>query len=74
MKVGDLVWFIKPHNNLNTHGIIIEKVHDPLASGNDVFKVLWQNGTIGNNVWDYDLVPLQGALAGYYGAINGKTI
>jgi len=22
---------------------------------NKVFKVLWQNGTIGNNIWDYDL-------------------
>jgi hypothetical protein len=41
--------------------------------GNDVFKVLWNDGTIGNNVWDYDLWPLMGVLKGYYGkVINGK--
>ena len=70
MKVGDLVWFVVPHNNLNTYGLIIEQVHDPLALGNEVFKVLWHDGTIGNYVWGCDLVPLQGYLAGYYGAIN----
>ena len=55
MKVGDLVWFVKPHNDRNMYGIIIERVNDPLAFNNDVFKILWRDGTIGNNLWSYDL-------------------
>tara|TARA_R110000737_G_C14256598_1_gene427667 strand:+ start:438 stop:575 length:138 start_codon:yes stop_codon:yes gene_type:complete len=39
-------------------GIIIERVFDPLASTNDVFNVLWGNGSLGKNVWDYDLVVI----------------
>ena len=52
MKVGDLVVTIYgPYRR----GLLIEQVQDRLAMNNKVFKVLWQNGTIGNNVWDYDL-------------------
>jgi hypothetical protein len=28
---------------------------------NDVFTVLWHDGKIGNNVWDYDLVVISEA-------------
>jgi len=52
VKVGDLVVTVYgPHRR----GILIEQVQDRLAMNNKVFKVLWQNGTIGNNIWDYDL-------------------
>jgi len=52
VKVGDLVVTIYgPYRR----GLLIEQVQDRLAMNNKVFKVLWQNGTIGNNVWDYDL-------------------
>jgi hypothetical protein len=52
MQVGDLV---KTIGGFYRRGILIERVHDPLAQHNKVFKVLWANGTMGNNVWDYDL-------------------
>jgi hypothetical protein len=52
VKVGDLV---KTVCGFYRRGILIEQVRDKLAMHNKVFKVLWQNGTIGNNVWDYDL-------------------
>jgi hypothetical protein len=39
-------------------GVLLEKVHDPLAMNNDVFTVLWRDGKIGNKVWDYDLVVI----------------
>ena len=55
MKVGDLVKQVLSHNRENLTGILIEKVHDPLAMNNDVFRVLWSDGNIGNNVWNYDL-------------------
>ena len=55
MKVGDLVRYARPHRRKNLVGVLLEKVHDPLASPNDVFRVLWHDGKIGNNVWDYDL-------------------
>ena len=41
-------------------GIILERVHDPLAMSNKVFKVWWGDGTVGNNVWDYDLTSSDG--------------
>jgi len=46
------------HKRENLIGVLIEKVHDPLAMNNDVFRVLWRDGKIGNNVWDYDLVVI----------------
>ena len=59
MKVGDLVK--DNHPNYPPHhrriGVIVESVghNKGLGCTNKVFKVLWRNGTIGNNVWDYDL-------------------
>jgi len=52
MKVGDLVVTVYGQYR---RGLLIEQVQDRLAMNNKVFKVLWQNGTIGNNIWDYDL-------------------
>ena len=53
MKVGDLV----KHYFTEGLGIILREVHDPLCSTttNKVFDILWQEGTIGHNVWSYDL-------------------
>ena len=58
MKVGDLVRHVLAHKRENLIGVLIEKVHDPLAMNNDVFRVLWRDGKIGNNVWDYDLAVI----------------
>jgi len=58
MKKGDLVCLSRCGElsaEYNMLGVIIEEVHDPLAMHNDVFKVWWTDGTVGNNVWDYDL-------------------
>jgi hypothetical protein len=52
MQVGDLV---KTVVGFYRRGILIERVHDPIAVNSKVFKVLWVDGTMGNNVWDYDL-------------------
>ena len=52
MKVGDLV---KTVAGFYRCGILVERVYDPLAMSNKVFKVRWSNGTLGNNVWEYDL-------------------
>ena len=54
MKVGDLV--ISAYGDVRIRrGLLIEQIHDKTAMNNKVFKVLWQDNTIGNNVWDYDL-------------------
>ena len=58
MKVGDMVKHVLAHERENLVGIIIEKAHDQLAMTNDVFSVMWRNGMVGNNVWDYDLVVI----------------
>ncbi len=55
MKVGDMVKRVVRSRSAHRVGIIVEKVHDPRATANDVFSVLWRDGKIGNNVWDYDL-------------------
>ena len=47
MKVGDLVKHVFAHKRENLIGVLIEKVHDPLAMNNDVFRVLWRDGKIG---------------------------
>ena len=39
-------------------GIIVERVFDPLASTNGVFNIIWRDGSLGKNVWDYDLVMI----------------
>ena len=56
LKVGDFVkseypsWTGRPVR----HGFIIEELLKSRAL-NRVFKVLWTNGEIGNNVYHYDL-------------------
>ena len=60
MKVGDLVKDNHPSRfrvEPNKIGVLIENVghNKGLGCTNKRFKVLWHNGTIGNNVWDYDL-------------------
>jgi hypothetical protein len=40
-------------------GIILEK-ELMYRSTNKVFKIWWFDGTIGNNVWDYDLLSNDG--------------
>ena len=54
MKVGDLVKDNHPSwAGAERVGVI---VGDTLSAfHNKAFKVLWRDGTIGNNVWDYDL-------------------
>ena len=56
MKVGDFVKHVFAHPKQKMVGVIIEKVFDPLATSNDVYNVVWMDGTVGKNVWDYDLV------------------
>lgn len=57
MKVGDLVRHVLSHKHENMIGIILGIVEQP-RSDNDVFNVLWNDGKIGNNVWDYDLAVI----------------
>jgi hypothetical protein len=53
VKEGDLV---RTTYSSPRHGILIERVQDPfLGMTNKVFTVLWENGTIGSAVWEYDL-------------------
>lgn len=56
MKVGFLVkcyyrqWY-------GMVGLIIKEVREPLCetTTNKVFDILFQDGTIGHNIWNYDL-------------------
>ena len=52
MKIGDLV---KTVHGPYRRGFIVEQVQDRLALNNKVFRVLWLDGSVGNNIWDYDL-------------------
>jgi hypothetical protein len=52
VKIGDLV---KTVVGFHRRGLLVKRIHDPLAQRNKVFKILWVDGTMGNNVWDYDL-------------------
>jgi len=52
VKVGDMV---KTVHGFYRRGLLIEQAQDRLAMNNKVFRVLWHNGTVSNNVWDYDL-------------------
>lgn len=56
MKVGDLVKDNQPFASERV-GVIISESNDRYVSMalNRAFKVLWRDGTIGNNVWDCDL-------------------
>ena len=53
MKVGDLVKDNHP-TGPRWVGIVVGSVPHSTAL-NKVFKVLWQNGKVGDNIWDYDL-------------------
>ena len=57
LQVGDFVkpdgypaWSDRPAR----HGFIVEELPNSTTL-NKVFKVLWTNGEIGNNIFDYDL-------------------
>ncbi len=61
MKVGDLVASIFLHGDCRGYypsghkGIIVAKVDEPRATGNDVFRVVWTCGGVSERMWDYDL-------------------
>lgn len=57
MKVGDLVKDNHPSCQIGAEriGVLVERTQLGTSSLNKSFKVLWHDGTIGNNVWDYDL-------------------
>ena len=56
MKVGDLVKDNHPSwAGAERVGVIVDQVSHYRRMANKFFKVLWRDGTIGNNVWDYDL-------------------
>ncbi len=57
MKVGDLV---RDESRYCDHlGIIVAKVDEPRATGNDVFRVVWTDGHITEKIWDYDLTKVE---------------
>ena len=54
MKPGSLV----QHWATKKIGIILKEVWNPICgvtSSNKVFDVMWRDGTIGHDVWNYDL-------------------
>ena len=53
MKPGSLV----QHWATEKIGIILEEVYDPLCATtiNKVFDIMWRDGTLGRNIWNYDL-------------------
>ena len=53
MKVGDLVKENRPFRP-ERFGVIVAQTRFR-SRLNKSFKVLWRDGTIGNNIWDYDL-------------------
>jgi len=57
MKVGDLVKDNHPSRlgGAERIGFLVTQTRLGTSSLNKSFKVLWHDGTIGNNVWDYDL-------------------
>ena len=56
MKVGDLVKDNHPSRSLSERFGLILKEDLHFSTGyNRKYRVLWLNGTIGNNVYDYDL-------------------
>lgn len=63
MKIGDLVKDNHPSWSGRDEriGVVISETTDRYVSMglNKAFKVLWRDGTIGNNVWDYDLKVLR---------------
>ena len=59
MKVGDLVKEKYLHGHAPENpliGIILAEVSGKTSTAdNDVFRVLWTNGSISERMWDYDL-------------------
>ena len=56
MKVGDLVKDNHPSwISQERTGLLVGRTRLGTSSLNKSFRVLWHDGTIGNNVWDYDL-------------------
>ena len=54
MKPGNLV----QHCFSERIGVILKEVWNPICgvtSSNKVFDVMWRDGTIGHNIWSYDL-------------------
>ena len=56
LQVGDFVKSAHPawSDRPDRYGFIVEELPKSRAL-NRIFKVLWTNGEIGNNVYDYDL-------------------
>ena len=55
MKVGDLVKDNHPSRmSAERVGVIVGMGVNSVRT-NQLFNVLWRDGTIGKNVWDYDL-------------------
>ena len=56
LQVGDFVKDGYPRRSTDRYGFVIEALPIPGASDNwRKLKVLWTNGEIGNNIFDYDL-------------------
>ena len=57
MKVGDLVKDNHPSRGMGPEriGVLVNQTRLGTSSLNKSFRVLWRDGTIGENVWDYDL-------------------
>ena len=53
MQVGDLVKASRFDRIML--GVIVAKVDEPRTLHNDVFRVLWTDGEVGEKIWDYDL-------------------
>ena len=53
MRAGSLV----QHCFSEKIGVVIKEVFDPLCgtTTNKVFDVMWRDGSIGHNIWNYDL-------------------
>ena len=56
MCVGDLV---KVLGDFDGVGIIVAEVDEPRATGNDVFKVVWPDGSVTEKIWDYNLFKVE---------------
>ncbi len=55
MSIGDLVKDNHPNRmGAERVGVIVGMGVNSVRT-NQLFNVLWRDGTIGNNVWDYDL-------------------
>ena len=57
MQVGDLVKASRFDRIML--GVIVAKVDEPRALHNDVFRVLWADGEVGEKIWDYDLKKVE---------------